>query len=106
MAKVKISKKKLSEAIEKAVKQKVLSEGSHFTALRNIEYMVGSIAMELDKNLVDALGLLHPDHMQPELQAKFLAVVDGLKEKIKEATMEAARALINFPHQEENKGAK
>jgi hypothetical protein len=99
----KINKKQLAEAVEVAVK-KALLESNHFTAMRNIEHAATNTSMEFEKNIVDALGLMNPDHMQPDLQAKYFQIVTGMKEGVKSAIMDAAKALVSFPRADDGKG--
>lgn len=104
MATKKINKSQLSEAIQTLVKQ-TLQESNHFSAMRSIEHMAASTSMEFEKNIVDALGLMDPDHMQPDVQARYFEVVSRMKDGIKNSTMEAAKALTAFPRQEQNAGS-
>lgn len=101
MATTKINKKQLAEAVEVAVK-KALLESNHFTAMRNIEHAAVNTSMEFEKNIVDALGLMNPDHMQPNVQAKYYEIVTRMKEGIKASIMDAAKQLVAFPRAEEN----
>lgn len=103
MAITKINKKQLAEAVEVAVK-KVLLESNHFTAMRNIEHLANSTSMEFEKNIVDALGLMNPDHMQPDVQAKYFQIVSSMKEGIKSSIMDAAKQLVSFPRADDGKG--
>jgi hypothetical protein len=68
--------------------------------------MATATSMEFEKNIVDALGLMNPDHMQPDLQAKYFQIVTNMKEGIKGAVMDAAKQLISFPRQDDGKGVK
>lgn len=102
----KISSKKLAEAIQTIVKQVVLQEGTHFTAMRNIEHMAASTSMEFEKTITDALGLMNPDNMQPQLQAKYYEIVTRMKDQIRQAALDAAKGLISFPRQDDGKGVK
>lgn len=106
VTKTKISSKKLAEAIQKLVKQAVLQEGTHFTAMRNIEHMAASTSMEFERTIIDALGVVNPDNMQPELQAKYYEIVSQMKEDVRQAALEVAKALISFPRQDDGKGGK
>jgi hypothetical protein len=101
----KINRKQLSEAIQTLVK-KTLLESSHFSAMRNIEHMAASTSMEFEKSIVDALGLMNPDNMQPELQAKYFQIVTTMKDGIKSTVMDAAKQLVSFPRQEDTKPTK
>ena len=99
MATTKINKRQLAEAVEVAVK-KALLESNHFTAMRNIEHAAINTSMEFETNIVDALGLMNPDHMQPNLQAKYYQIVTTMKEGIKSSIMDAAKQLVSFPRAE------
>ncbi len=103
MAITKINKKQLAEAVQAAVK-KALLESNHFTAMRNIEHLANATSMEFEKNIVDSLGLMNPDHMQPDVQAKYFQVVTNMKEGIKTSIMDAAKQLISFPRADDGKG--
>jgi hypothetical protein len=105
MATTKINKKQLAEAVEVAVK-KALLESNHFTAMRNIEHAAVNTSMEFEKNIVEALGLMNPDHMQPNVQAKYFEIVTRMKEGIKTSIMDAAKLLATFPRAEEGKNVK
>lgn len=105
MATTKINKKQLAEAVEVAVK-KALLESNHFTAMRNIEHAAVNTSMEFEKNIVEALGLMNPDHMQPNVQAKYFEIVTRMKEGIKTSIMDAAKLLVSFPRAEEGKNVK
>lgn len=105
MAITKINKKQLAEAVEVAVK-KVLLESNHFTAMRNIEHAATNTSMEFEKNIVEALNLMNPDHMQPNVQAKYFQIVTSMKEGIKTSIMDAAKQLASFPRAEEGKNVK
>lgn len=100
----KINKKQLAEAIEAGVK-KALLESNHFTAMRNIEHAATTTSMEFEKTITETLGLMNPDHMQPNVQAKYFQIVTTMKEGIKSSIMDAAKQLVSFPRAEE-KGAK
>jgi len=106
MTKTQISSKKLAAAIQEVVKRVLLQEGNHFTAMRNIEHMASSTSMEFEKNIVDALGLVNPDLLQPASQAKYYQIVTQMKDQIRTAAMDAAKGLISFPRQEDSKGLK
>lgn len=97
----KINRKKLSEAVTKAVIQ--LAESNHFSAMRNIEHMAASTSMEFEKNIVDALGLLNPDSMDPQIQTKYFQIVTKMKDGIRTAVMDAAKELLSFPRQQDGK---
>jgi hypothetical protein len=103
MAIKKIQKKQLQEAITKAV-EKTLMESSHFTAMRNIEHAATTTSMEFERNIVDILGLMDPDTLPPELQAKFFQIVTKMKDGLKTSIMDAAKQLVAFP--KADKGAK
>jgi hypothetical protein len=103
MAITKINKKQLAEAVEVAVK-KVLLESNHFTAMRNIEHLANSTSMEFEKNIVDALGIMNPDHMQPDVQRKYFQIVSTMKEGIKSSILDAAKQLVSFPRADDGKG--
>jgi hypothetical protein len=105
MKKAKISKKQLVEAIEKVVK-KTLLESNHFTAMRNIEHAAVNTSMEFEKNIVEALGLMNPDHMQPGVQAKYFQIVTQMKEGIKSSIMDAAKMLSAFPRADDGKNGQ
>jgi len=96
-----ISSKRLSETIQTLVKLAILREGTHFTAMRNIEHMAASTSMDFEKTITDALGLVNPDDMQPEIQEKYYEVVTRMKDQIRKAALEAAKDLISFPHRED-----
>lgn len=98
----KINKKQLAEAVQVAVK-KALLESSHFTAMRNIEHAATTTSMEFEKTITETLGLMNPDHMQPDVQTKYFQIVTNMKEGIKSSIMDAAKQLVAFPRAEENK---
>lgn len=102
----KISSKKLAEAIQTVVKQVLLQEGTHFTAMRNIEHMATSMSMDFEKSIADALNLMNPDNMQPQLQAKYYGIVTQMKDQIRQAALDAAKGLISFPRQDDGKETK
>lgn len=101
MATKKINKSQLSEAIQTLVK-KTLQESNHFSAMRTIEHLASNTSMEFEKNIVDSLGLMNPDHMQPDVQAKYFQIVTTMRDGIKSSIMDAAKQLTAFPRQEEN----
>lgn len=101
----KISRTKLEEAIQAGVK-KALLESNHFSAMRNIQHMATSTSMEFEKNIVDSLGLMNPDHMQPDLQQKYFEVAQKMKDGIVNSVMDAAKQLISFPRADDGKGMK
>lgn len=101
----KINSKQLKETIQSIVKRAIL-ESSHFSAMRSIEHMAASTSMEFEKNIVDSLGIMNPDHMQPDVQIKYFQVVNLMKNGIKDAVMEAAKQLVAFPRQDDGKGVK
>ena len=105
MATTKINKKQLAEAVEVAVK-KALLESNHFTAMRNIEHAAVNTSMEFEKNIVEALGLMNPDHMQPNVQAKYFEIVTRMKEGIKTSIMDAAKLLVSFTKKKKGKNVK
>jgi hypothetical protein len=74
--------------------------------MRNIEHMASSTSMEFEKNIIEALGLMNVDHMQPQLQAKYFEVVTQMKDGIKSAVMEAAKQLVAFPRADDGKTTK
>lgn len=97
---LKISKKELNEKLNVLIKQKLL-ESNSFSAMRSIQHMATSTSMEFEKNILDALNLLEPDHMQDDLQAKYYNIVMTMKNKIANATMDAAKQLLSFPKEDE-----
>jgi len=100
---IKIHKQQLAEAVKTAV-AKALLESNHFTAMRNIEHLANATSMEFEKNLVDSLGLMNPDHMQPDVQQKYFQIVTAMKDGIKTSIMDAAKQLVSFPRADDGKG--
>lgn len=99
----KINRKRLEEALAGAVKSTVskIFESSQFSALRSIEHLAASTAMDFEKNILDSLGLEHPDKMPPEVQEKYLHIVNAMRDDMRNVIVGTARKLISFPRQAE-----
>lgn len=98
--KTKVSRKTLEEAISKMV-ARTLTESNHFSAMRSIQHAATSTSMEFERNIVDTLGLMDPDHMQPDLQAKYFEIVSKMKDGLVNSVMDATKQLISFPRAEQ-----
>lgn len=101
---MKITDQELRKIVREVVREKVakLKEGNDFTARRQVVHSAEAASMNFEQEIVKLLGLEHPDRLPPDLQKKYYVVVDGMKDKIKSAVMEATRELAKFPKPRED----
>jgi len=59
-----------------------------------------------ENEILKTFDLQHPDTLGPELQRKYLEVVEGMKAKLVGAAMEAVGQLIRFPRNDEGNGPR
>jgi putative lipoic acid-binding regulatory protein len=97
---MKITHKELKEMIDKAVR-KNLQEGSTFSARRVIDAVAGDASREFEKQIVQNLGIVDPDELRPEMQAKYLEIVGEMEKGFKNAVRAAVKKLQNFPKKED-----
>lgn len=94
-----ITKKELQKMIREAV-AKQLNEGSSFTARRIIDSVAGDASMDFEAQIIQHLDLMPPDDLRPDMQVKYLAVVEEMKQGFKDSVRAAVRKLQHFPKKE------
>lgn len=105
---MKITQRELQEMIREAVRKKLqqkrkkkLQEGSSFTARRVIDEIIPTKAREFEADIISNLGILGPDELRPEMQVKYLAIAEEMREGFRQAARAAVRKLQNFPKKED-----
>jgi len=105
---IEISKSKLQEMINKLVESRLneFVDGQNpIMAKREIIALMDSTSRNFENEIIKTFKLQNPDMLSPELQRKYLEVVEGMKAKLVGAAMEAVQQLIHFPRQDEGNGS-
>lgn len=121
-----IEKKSLSEAVVeetptiemtktelKEMVNSILENGGGMTTLgikknpimakREIIAMMDSTSRSFEREILKTFNLRDPDELSPELQKRYLEIVEAMKSKLVAAAMEAVQQLISFPSNEQSK---
>lgn len=105
---IEISKTKLQEMINKLVEAKLVEfvDGQNpIMAKREIIALMDSTSRNFENEIIKTFKLQNPDMLSPELQRKYLEVVEGMKAELVSAAMKAVQQLIHFPRQDEGNGS-
>jgi hypothetical protein len=89
-------------------KKELQKEARDYSARREVVLAAERAAMDFEQQIVQLLGLVHPDELRPEIQRQYHAVVKQMSDELTSAVMGAARQLSKFPKQDDgsNKGKK
>lgn len=108
--KITISETTLKEMVGQAVQKKLLEMSdmnNPIMAKREIIALMDSTSRNFESEIIKTFNLQNPDSLSPELQRKYLEVVEGMKAELVAAAMKAVTQLIMFPKQDEgNAGLK
>lgn len=72
-------------------------------AKREIIAMMDSTSRSFEREILKTFNLRDPDELSPELQKRYLEIVEAMKSKLVAAAMEAVQQLISFPSNEQSK---
>lgn len=103
-----LSKSKLQEMINRLVEARLVEfiDGQNpIMAKREIIALMDGTSRNFENEIIKTFKLQNPDMLSPELQRKYLEVVEGMKAKLVGAAMEAVQQLIHFPKQDEGNGS-
>ena len=107
---VAITESSLKEMVNDIVKSKLMefSDGNNpIMAKREIIALMDSTSRNFESEIIKTFNLQNPDTLTPDLQRKYLEVVEGMKAELVAAAMKAVTQLIMFPKQDEgNAGLK
>jgi hypothetical protein len=108
--KITISETTLKEMVGQAVQKKLLEMSdvnNPIMAKREIIALMDSTSRNFESEIIKTFNLQNPDSLSPELQRKYLEIVEGMKAELVAAAMKAVTQLIMFPKQDEgNSGLK
>lgn len=108
--KITISETTLKEMVGQAVQKKLMEMSdmnNPIMAKREIIALMDSTSRNFESEIIKTFNLQNPDSLSPELQRKYLEVVEGMKAELVAAAMKAVTQLIMFPKQDEgNAGLK
>lgn len=94
---VKMTKQQLKEMVGALLEFDLLGKRNPIMAKREIIAMMDSTSRNFEREIIKTFNLRDPDELTPELQRKYLEVVEGMKGKLVSAAMEAVQQLISFP---------
>ena len=94
---VHMSKQQLKEMVTALLEFDLLGKKNPIMAKREIIAMMDSTSRNFEREIIKTFNLKDPDDLQPELQRKYLEIVEGMKTKLVAAAMEAVQQLIAFP---------
>lgn len=103
-----MKKSHLQEMIAKLVESRLnefIDGQNPIMAKREIIALMDSTSRNFENEIIKTFKLQNPDMLSPELQRKYLEVVEGMKSKLVSAAMEAVQQLIHFPKQDEGNGS-
>jgi hypothetical protein len=108
-----VSEAELKEMVNTIVESRLLKEfdmsgmfpgNNPIMAKREIIALMDSTSRNFENEIVKTFRLQNPDSLSPELQRRYLEIVEEMKTKLIQAAMAAVRDLIAFPKQNEGNG--
>lgn len=105
---VSITKGQLQEMVNRIIEARLLefsTSNNPIMAKREIIALMDSTSRNFENEIIKTFKLQNPDMLSPELQRKYLEVVEGMKAELVAAAMKAVQELIHFPKQDEGNGA-
>lgn len=113
---MRITEEQLREMVRSKVQEKLenlkqegkinLQEASDFTARRKVIQSAQDASMNFENDIINTLGLEHPDNLDDNLQQKYYEIAKSMQDKVVSAAMEAAKYLSSFPRKDSGKGRK
>lgn len=100
---VKMTKQQLKEMVGALLEFDLLGKKNPIMAKREIIAMMDSTSRNFEREIIKTFNLKDPDELTPELQRKYLEIVEGMKGKLVSAAMEAVQQLISFPTNDNGK---
>jgi len=107
--KITITESQLREMVSKVVKsriQEMSTGGNPIMAKREIIALMDSTSRNFEHEIIKTFNLQNPDTLSPDLQRKYLEIVETMKGELVGAAMQAVQALVAFPKQDEGNGPK
>ena len=107
--KITITESQLREMVSKAVKsriQEMSTGGNPIMAKREIIALMDSTSRNFEHEIIKTFNLQNPDMLAPELQRRYLEVVETMKQRLVTAAMDAVGELVAFPKNDEGNGPK
>lgn len=95
--KISLTKAQLKEMVISLLENNLLGKKNPIMAKREIIAMMDSTSRNFEREIVKTFNLRDPDELTPELQRKYLEIVEGMKSELVAAAMKAVQQLINFP---------
>lgn len=103
-----ITQSQLKEMVTKVVKARIQESmgGNPIMAKREIIALMDSTSRNFEHEIIKTFNLQNPDMLAPELQRKYLEVVETMKQRLVTAAMDAVKELVAFPKNDEGNGPK
>lgn len=95
--KIKMTRQQLKEMVVSLLEFDLLGKKNPIMAKREIIALMDATSRNFEREIIKTFNLRDPDELTPELQRKYLEVVEGMKGKLVAAAMEAVQQLISFP---------
>lgn len=102
--KLSLTKKQLKEMVVSLLEFSLMGQKNPIMAKREIIAMMDSTSRNFEREIIKTFNLRDPDELTPELQRKYLEIVEGMKSKLVAAAMEAVQQLIRFPTNDDGSG--
>jgi len=105
---VEMSKKELKEMVTAVLENSFTPSGigprkNPIMAKREIIAMMDTTSRSFEREILKTFNLRDPDELSPDLQKKYLEIVEEMKTKLVGAAMAAVQQLIGFPSNDESK---
>ena len=105
-----VTQSQLREMVAKVVKSRLqeFADGNNpIMAKREIIALMDSTSRNFETEIVKTFNLQSPDMLTPDLQRRYLEVVEEMKAELVAAAMKAVQQLIHFPSNDQgNAGLK
>lgn len=106
--KITVTKSQLKEMVAGIVKNRLMEfadNNNPIMAKREIIALMDSTSRNFESEIIKTFKLQNPDTLSPELQRRYLEIVEGMKAELVAAAMKAVQDLISFPKIDEGNGA-
>lgn len=104
-----ITQSQLKEMVTKVVKariQEMSMAGNPIMAKREIIALMDSTSRNFEHEIIKTFNLQNPDTLSPDLQRRYLEIVETMKGELVGAAMQAVQSLVAFPKNDEGNGSK
>jgi hypothetical protein len=97
---VTVTQSQLKEMVAKVVKSRLMEFDAGNNPImdkREIIALMDTNSRNFEHDIIKTFNLQNPDTLAPELQRRYLEIVEGMKAELVGAAMKAVQELINFP---------